>query len=208
MPSQIYYYILRWDDGYAPCVNNGVLTLAICKPSIRRKAGEGDWIIGISPKKDGHELCYMAQVTRKIPGYEYYTQNIFSKRGDRIYSFDGKKFSLRRRRKVHEEADKKTDVGKFPTYQNAVVLKSSRGSFWYFGDKAWSISPERYPALTEKLDHLQQGHRCNHTARAHKELRSIIARMKRMKPGIHGKPRNPPSRSSHDSKCSKHHGVC
>lgn len=163
--ARIYYYILAVDDGFAPCVENGVLTLAICKPAIRRTAIEGDWIIGISPKEDGHKLCYAAQVTSKIPGQRYYTQEMSNKRGDSIYSFDGTRFSLRKRRKVHNDEDRKRDVGKFPDYQNAFVLKSSRKSFWYYGNNARSISSTQYPALNHRLNRLQQGHRVRAFAR-------------------------------------------
>ena len=206
--AQIYYYILAVDDGFAPCVDNEVLTLAICKPAIRRTADEGDWMIGISPKEDGHKLCYAAQVTRKIPGQKYYTQKMFLERGDCIYSFDGTRFSLRKRRRVHTEADKKRDLGRFHTYQNAFVLKISRRSFWYYGNNARSISPTQYPALNHRLNYLQQGHRVRHSPAVHKELLAIISWLRRRKPGVHGNPRNPPSRVSHDSTCSKHHGVC
>lgn len=206
---QICYYVLAVDNGFAPCVDNGVLTLAICKPDIRRTAGKGDWIIGVSPKEDGHKLCYAAKVTgNPIPGQEYYTQGKFRRRGDCIYSFDGRKFSLRKRRKVHEEGNKKKDVGTFPTYKNAVVLMSSKRSFWYYGNNARSISHKQYPALNRRLIHLQQGHRVNHSPAVHKELMTIIRRLRRDKPGVHGSPRDPASEVSHDAKCSKHHGVC
>ncbi len=205
---RIYYYILAVDDGFAPCVDNGILSLAICKPAIRRTADQGDWIIGISPKEDEHKLVYAANVTRTIPGQKYYTQETFRQRGDRIYSFDGTRFTLRKRRKVHKEADRKRDVGKFPTYQNAVVLKSSRRSFWYYGDEARKIAPAKYPALNRRLNYLQQGHRVQHSPKVHKELLAIIKWLSRQKPGVYGKPRDPPSEVSHDSTCSKHHGTC
>jgi hypothetical protein len=185
-----------------------VLTLAICKPVIRRTAIEGDWIIGISPKEDGHKLCYAAQVTCRIPGQRYYTKEMFRKRGDSIYSFDGTRFSLRKRRKVHNEEDEKRDLGKFPSYRNAFVLMSSRGSFWYYGNNARSISSTQYHALNHRLNRLQQGHRVRHSLGVHKELLTMIKWLRRRKPGVQGDPRNPPSEVSHDSRCSKHHGVC
>jgi hypothetical protein len=206
--ARIYYYILAVDDGFAPCVDNGILTLAICKPAIRRTAIEGDWIIGISPKEDGHKLCYAAQVSSTIPGKKYYTQEAFRERGDSIYSFDGVRYNLRKRRKVHDEKDEKRDLGKFPSYRNAFVLKSSRGSFWYYGNNARSISSTRNPALSQKLNRLQQGHRVRHSLAVDSELLAMIKRLRRTRPGVHGDPKNPPSAVSHDSKCSKYHGVC
>ena len=196
---RIYCYILAIDDGVAPCVDNGVLTLAICKPAIRRTAIEGDWIIGISPKEDGHKLCYGVQVTSVIPGQRYYMQEVFRKRGDSIYSFDGTRFNLRKHPKVHNEEEEKRDLGKFPNYRNAFVLMSSGKSFWYYGKKARSISPKQYPALNQKLNRLQQGHRVRHFVVVHKELLAMVKRIRRRKPGVDGDPRNPPSEVSHDS---------
>ena len=36
--TQVYIYKLTVDDGGAPCVHDGVWTLAICKPAIRSTA--------------------------------------------------------------------------------------------------------------------------------------------------------------------------
>jgi hypothetical protein len=205
--SRIYYYILRYDDGFAPCVDRGALTLAICKPSIRRAAEEGDWLMGVSPKAHGHRLCYAAQVTEKIRGRKYYVARRFKNRGDRIYSFDGARFRLRNR-SVHTEANTGTDVGRYPEYKNAVILGSGRGAFWYFGEKARDISRDQFPALNRRLDRLSQGHRVNHSNKVHRELEQIIRILKSEKRGVRGSPRDPPRQISHDAKCSKHHGVC
>jgi hypothetical protein len=205
--DRIYYYILAVDNGFAPCVDEGALTLAICKPGIRLHAGKDDWIIGISPKKDGHRLCYVAKITRDpIPGQDYYTKEKFRKRGDRIYRFDGRKFSLRKRRRAHEEGDVEKDVGKFPAYQNAVVLMSSK--FWYYGDNARIISHEEYPALNRQLNRLTQGYRVNHPPAVHKELITLIRHVRRRKLGVHGNPRNPPRKESDHSKHTKRHELC
>jgi hypothetical protein len=201
--SQIYYYILRYDDGIAPCVDSGALTLAICKPMIRRTAKEGDWVMGISPKAHGHKLCYAAQVTEKINGQEYYVARRFRKRGDRIYSFNGSRFQLRNH-SVHTEADRGTDLGRYPVYKNSVVLRSARGAFWYFGKKAIDIPRDQFPALNRRLDRLSQGHRVYHSNKVHRELKQIIGRLKREKRGVRGSPRDLPRQISHDAMCSKH----
>jgi len=46
--SQIYFYKLTVDDGGAPCAERGLLSLAICKPMIRRTAQKGDLIFGFA----------------------------------------------------------------------------------------------------------------------------------------------------------------
>jgi len=206
--SDVYYYILRYDDGTAPCVDSGILTLAICKPAIRRSAEKRDWIIGVSPKAHGHKLSYAAHITARITGQKYYVARRFRGRGDCIYTFDRTRFQLRPRLFVHSEADKETDVGNYPGYKNAVILKSARGSFWYFGDKAREITREEYPALNHSLDRLKQGHRVYHSKKVRRELDEIIKALKRTKAGVRGHPRDPARRISHDAKCSKYHGVC
>lgn len=108
--THIYYHILRYDDGVAPCVDRGTLTLAICKPAIRRSAKAGDWVLGISTKSRGHKLCYVAKVTQKIDRHGYYVRRSYRPRGDCIYRLNGGRFQLRNYR-VHGEADKKRDVG-------------------------------------------------------------------------------------------------
>jgi hypothetical protein len=108
----------------------------------------------------------------------------------------------------YTEADKETDVGTHPTYKNAFILRSTRGSFWYYGKNARDIPRDKYPTLNRRLDRLNQGHRVRHSMKAHKELKGIIEKLKREKPGVHASPRDPPKQISHDAKCSKHHGVC
>ena len=70
------------DTGFAPNVDHGVLTLATCKPTIRRCAEIGFWISGwasnVVQGKDkeytdkGQKLIYLAKVTDKIPIEEYW----------------------------------------------------------------------------------------------------------------------------------------
>ena len=44
----IYFYKLTADNGGAPCVRYGLLSLAICKPMIRKTAKEGDLVFGFA----------------------------------------------------------------------------------------------------------------------------------------------------------------
>jgi len=48
--SRIYLYKLTTDNGGAPAVYRGRLSLAICKPRIRGKAEIGDWLVGVAGK--------------------------------------------------------------------------------------------------------------------------------------------------------------
>ena len=55
-------YIITRDFGFAPNPFQGVLTLATCKPKIRKAAQVGDYLIGNSNKATGNKLISMSKV--------------------------------------------------------------------------------------------------------------------------------------------------
>ena len=65
-------YIITRDFGFAPNPFHGVLTLATCKPRIRKVAQIGDYLIGNSNKAAGNKLIYMAQVNEILTFDEYW----------------------------------------------------------------------------------------------------------------------------------------
>jgi hypothetical protein len=81
---KLYTYILACDNGGAPCVENGCLTIAICKPEIRRLAKVGDIIVGISGYKLGKKkkIIFIAKTTKMVT-MEEYGDNL---RSDSIYT--------------------------------------------------------------------------------------------------------------------------
>jgi hypothetical protein len=68
--SRAYLYKLTGDNGGAPCVEGGLLSLAICKPMIRASASEGDLVFGFGAKSlhCNNRLIYIARITKKICG--------------------------------------------------------------------------------------------------------------------------------------------
>src|SRR5438093_13698108 len=101
---RIYYYILSHDGGIAPCVDTGLLTLAICKPGIRRTAVQGDWIIGFSPRETGWKLSFMAKVTDKINGEKYYGSGEYNRRSDCIYRLNENGGFILHNSRIHNTA--------------------------------------------------------------------------------------------------------
>lgn len=84
MNGFLYCYKMRHDNGFAPNPYHGVLTLATCKPKIRKAAEIGFWISGwtsneVQGKTDkfhftdeNQKLIYLAKVTDKIKIEQYW----------------------------------------------------------------------------------------------------------------------------------------
>lgn len=84
--NHLYCYKMTWDTEFAPNPHRGVLTLATCKPTIRRCANIGDWVSGWAARmvhnndrkafafKEGTNLIYLAKITKKIPFDEYWRE--------------------------------------------------------------------------------------------------------------------------------------
>src|SRR5882762_4837638 len=81
----IYVYKIVVDSGGAPCVWNNVLSLAICKPKIRKNAAKGSLVFGFGGKDYEERLIYIAKVTMKLEDTAYYRQRKYARRPDCIY---------------------------------------------------------------------------------------------------------------------------
>lgn len=74
---RLFSYKFTNDSGFAPNPFGGVMTLATCKPMIRKSKRIDDWIAGFtSGKLNGdpvgrERLIYLMQVTGKIAFEEY-----------------------------------------------------------------------------------------------------------------------------------------
>lgn len=102
MDNNIYYYKMTHNTEFAPNPHFDVLTLATCKPVIRRCAKVGDWISGWTAKvvtdKDNNKLSfpkekliYLARITGKMTFAEYWEKYPMKRNtaefvsGDNIY---------------------------------------------------------------------------------------------------------------------------
>ena len=87
----MFVYYMVHDDGAAPCTQDALTTLAICKKDIRLHARSGDVIVGLMSKQLG-ALCQRAAgtmvwcgtVDRKLTLQDYYSE--FRGRHDCIYT--------------------------------------------------------------------------------------------------------------------------
>ena len=166
---RLYSYIMTYDTGFAPNPFHGYCTLATCKPTIRKTAQVGDWIIGTGSKKmntcpgkidrSGY-LVYAMRVTEGMTFAEYWIDPRFwNKRpvkdggkmwecGDSIY-FKGPCTNELEQVEwcYHCPADKGRDIN-----PDRVLIS---GDFVYWGGEG-PPTPPKFAGLVSTT----QGHKC------------------------------------------------
>jgi hypothetical protein len=158
---KIYAYIMTHDDGAAPCVKNGVLTIAICKLTIRKVAQERDILVDIGGDKLGRgRLIYAAKVT-STEDEGYYDNERNGNRLDCIYEPDDDGNPVHRGEGFdHYDPDHTKvffhhDVSK--NWKNARVLKST--DFRYLGGEGFPYQEALF--CYDNLRALIEMHRTN-----------------------------------------------
>ena len=144
--TSIFKYVITHDTGTAPCVDNGLLSLCIWKPKIRRVDKVGDWVIATGSKvriSKVPKIVFVANITKKISMETYALEN--NKRLDSIYEFDG--FSL-----IHNGSPIHRDEKAQAADKSGINCLLSQ-KFWYFGQNAIELQNDLYP-----LYHYGQGH--------------------------------------------------
>jgi hypothetical protein len=157
--GRIYFYKLTTDDGGAPCVHDGLLSLAICKPMIRGTASVGDLIFGFAANSMHRDNCllYVAQVTEKVGDGRYYADTQFASREDCVYERRGNRLIWRPGSRHHGADHVVHDLGEAPDYPKANVLLST--DYRYLGKDGSADYKTRYPAIKEAVEALGRGHR-------------------------------------------------
>ena len=148
MDKIIFTYRLTHDTGFAPCVDNGLLTLACCKGGTENVKKGLRYFIGrffeenlqknievyISGLYAG-KLLYIAKIDKVIPMTEYFSEKEDEDRIDQIYRLDGEKLKrdASKLKGIHddEHSQKCDENGKY-------VLISKE--FVYFGNKAIELN--------------------------------------------------------------------
>lgn len=178
---RLYFYKLTVDDGGAPCVQDGLLSLAICKPMIRTTAQPGDFIFGFAANSLylDNRLIYLALVTSKV--YDYYEADQYLGRGDCIYKRYEGRFSWRSGARYHGRfRDLEHDLGRGPDYSRACVLLST--DFRYYGDNGPAEYKTRYPLINDAVERLGQGHRIHHKELLRQQLLELKGEVWRATP--------------------------
>jgi hypothetical protein len=175
-PPRIYVYKLVSDVGAAPCVEDGLLSLAICKPMIRRAAEPGDLIFGFAGRSmcadapvPADALLYVARIDEKLPGDVYFADERFAARRDCVYRRTGDRFEQRPGALHHTRPENLVhDLGEHPGYPKAWVLLSR--DFRYFGSRGTDDYKSAFPLVAGVVERLGRGHRVNHEPALRREL--------------------------------------
>jgi len=185
--QRVYSYVVAYDTGFAPNPFHAFLTLACCKPLIRRTAKVGDIIVGLSRRSE--RVVFAAQVG-EITGFEEYwadpryesrrpimdSQRIVDRTGDNIYELTSSGY--RQLHSFHSNSDgsenavsKRTDLG------GQRVLVCERFAYW--GGSG--------PGLPEELEGLSvgRGHRCHFPT---SQIEAVNRWFDTVKGGVHGAP--------------------
>jgi hypothetical protein len=175
--TRIIRYILQHDTGMAPCVDDGLVSLATCKPQIRTGAKRGEWVIGFRPGRASRGLVVWAGRVADIVGVgEYERQH--RGRSDAVYRTKPDGGFKRLRPDYHPGEDE------FRKDTSAPVLVFDRDATWYFGRQA--------QMLPEHLMHLAAGGRGHRVSGVDQEdaaaLEAWLASI--AQPGVYGVPRD------------------
>ena len=180
--SKLYSYILVGDNGGAPCVENDCLTIAICKPVIRKNANVGDMVVGISSYKLGKKkkIIFIAVITKMIPMQEYAS----FRRPDSIYTSDLKM----RPNAFHTNCHSNTDL------KGKNVIMST--DFIYFGKNNIDVQSHLSGIIPGR------GHQSNKNRPFKQKLLNLFTKEKRNGVGKIG------DYTGNKSKCSKKCNKC
>jgi hypothetical protein len=177
--SKIYIYKMTVDDGGAPCLRDGILSLAICKPAIRSAAKPGSLVLGFAGNELYKDNClvYAAKVTETAAGQKYFSEPRYAARPDCIYRWDGRRFEWKQGSNFHRPDHLTHDLGEAPEYGRAnVLLSEGAENFRYFREKCPLRYKKDFPHLKSLVENLMRGHRSKLEPNLQSEVRRFISR--------------------------------
>ena len=150
---RVFRYVVK-HTGFAPCFNNGICTLACCKPSVRRSAVVGDWILGFAPRSKGDaRLVYAIRVGEVLDFRSYAQDPRFGQRLDNIYQPDGGgRYCRVAARDIHASPrEQERDLS------GRHVLIADQ--WWYFQDEGRDLRFELGEEIAYRLWYSGRGHK-------------------------------------------------
>lgn len=152
--SNVYFYVVNYDLGFAPNPFDGVCTLACCMPTVRRTARLGDWIVGMGGRalKATGSCIYAMRVDGDLSFDQYWASERFrGKRparngsrkkmvGDNIYHRDPATGLWLQENSVHSRLDGGQDAlnTRHDTQTDRILFSDK---FFYFGASAPAVPP-------------------------------------------------------------------
>jgi hypothetical protein len=165
----VYSYVVEHDLGFAPNPFHSVCTLACCKPQIRKKAQEGDYILGTGAarlKLQG-QLIYWMRVDEVLTFDEYWNDPRFKRKrpvmagsthlryGDNIYHSDGGK-GFRQEDSFHSLEDGSTSRGDLKRDTGTTDRILLARDFAYWGRSAVKLPRELRCFVKKGPGHLRK----------------------------------------------------
>lgn len=155
---KVWRYVVRYDNGLAPCLEGDFCTLTCCKPGIRKHALRDDWIVGFHTSSFGDAmLCYVMRLTEEpMPYAEYWSDQRFKNRRDNIYrSVEGNLVWMPNRYRDHDDQNNhRTDRSGV----NALISNE----YWYFDkDRSFSLYDHLDEGVVSRLWHRHVGQKYN-----------------------------------------------
>tara|TARA_R100000935_G_scaffold54567_1_gene83612 strand:+ start:2351 stop:3040 length:690 start_codon:yes stop_codon:yes gene_type:complete len=158
--ESVFVYVVARDFGFAPNPFFGYCTLACCKPKIRSKAVNGDWVFGIAGsklEKPGHCVFGM-RVTDGLSFDEYWMDERFTAKkpvrngsrammlGDNIYHRESELDAWQQEDSHHSRPDGLPDQSNVErdTGTNRVLISED---FTYFGRSAPEVPRSVFDAM-------------------------------------------------------------
>jgi hypothetical protein len=150
--AKVYVYVVARDFGFAPNPFHGTCTLATCKPTIRRVAKVGDWVVGVggTALKATGRCVYFMQVAGSLSFNEYWSHPDFKGKrparngsrmamlGDNIYHRENKDDFWTQENSHHSNEDGTPELSNVENDTGTDrILFSNR--FVYFGRDAIKI---------------------------------------------------------------------
>jgi hypothetical protein len=147
--NSLYIYVVDRDFGFAPNPFHGYCTLATCKPSIRRAAQVGDWVMGVggSRIKATGRCIHLMKVSEILTFDAYWSDKRFWAKkpvrngspvmmvGDNIYHRNDIKEDWLQEDSHHSKPDGSTNVENLMRDTKSINVLISK-HFYYFGSAA------------------------------------------------------------------------
>jgi hypothetical protein len=176
--TRIWRYVLASDNGMAPCIDDGILTLTCCKPGIRKSARLNEWVVGFFPKSSPGRIAWVGQVFDVVTMGEF--EGKYAGRRDALYRLightdDGTEILHPLRDDYHANR-RQTDF----RGRNALVFSP----FWYWGGRGIAAPEDIAGWAHYYVGQSARFSTSERLARLESWMRSEA------KPGVHGAPRD------------------